>query len=134
MMFTQAGQKSLKLHTQSELSEDFNNDGTVSAADYIVWRNGLGTTYTQACYHTWRANFGQSAIGAAAVDDALIAEYGSITPEPGTLILLSLATPLVYRVRRRDDRMPSSGQQASRTLPAQRSAALAWRLLADLPG
>ena len=38
---------------------DFNNDGSVDAADYVVWRNGLGTIYTQSDYDTWRANFGE---------------------------------------------------------------------------
>ena len=33
----------------------------VDAADCVVWRNGLGTTYTQGDYSTWRAHFGQTA-------------------------------------------------------------------------
>jgi predicted dienelactone hydrolase len=41
-------------------SGDFNQDGTVDAADYVVWRKGLGTTYTQADYDVWRANFGRA--------------------------------------------------------------------------
>ena len=28
------------------LDGDFNNDGKVDAADYVVWRKGFGTTYT----------------------------------------------------------------------------------------
>src|SRR4051812_17870994 len=27
---------------------DFKHDGSVNVADYVIWRNGLGTTYTQA--------------------------------------------------------------------------------------
>jgi hypothetical protein len=34
---------------------DFNNSGTVDAADYVVWRKGLGATYTQTDYDVWRA-------------------------------------------------------------------------------
>jgi hypothetical protein len=45
---------------------DFNADGTVDAADYIVWRNGLGTTYTQPDYDVWRAHFGQT-LGASSL-------------------------------------------------------------------
>jgi outer membrane protein assembly factor BamB len=99
--------------------------------DYVVWRNGLGTTYTQDDYNTWRGNFGRSAAGAAAgtVGDAILRNV----PEPQPLGLLLLALTTHVR-RRRDGRMPRRGRQASRTLPAQRSAALAWRLLADLPG
>ena len=43
------------------LPGDFNQDGTVDAADFVVWRKGLGTTYTQSDYAIWRANFGHSA-------------------------------------------------------------------------
>jgi hypothetical protein len=39
---------------------DFNDDGTVDAADYVVWRNGLGTLFTQSDYDIWRVNFGKS--------------------------------------------------------------------------
>jgi hypothetical protein len=58
---------------------DFDNDGTVDAADYVVWRNGLGTTDNQADYNAWRANFGHTAAGAAAV-----AEYASGSATPPT--------------------------------------------------
>src|SRR5262249_15044183 len=44
----------------SVLPGDFNYDGTVDAADYVVWRKGLGTTYTQSDYDTWRSHFGQT--------------------------------------------------------------------------
>jgi hypothetical protein len=73
------------------LSGDFNTDGTVDAADYIVWRNGLGTTYTQADYNIWRANFGRTAAGAAAVADAIGNAYSSNIPEPITAAIASLA-------------------------------------------
>jgi hypothetical protein len=53
------------------LAGDFNNDGTVDAADYIVWRKGLGTSFTQADYDVWRANFGRSAAGAATAAGAI---------------------------------------------------------------
>jgi hypothetical protein len=36
----------------------------VDGADYVAWRNGLGTIYTPADYNTWRSQFGQIAIGA----------------------------------------------------------------------
>ena len=68
---------------------DFNNDGTVDAADYVVWRNGLGATYTQTHYNLWRAHFGQTAATAA----AHVWAAGSSTPavaEPATLTLFAL--------------------------------------------
>ena len=52
------------------LPGDFNGDGTVDAADYVVWRkyngtnhvlpndNGLGTPIRLSHYTLWRNNFG----------------------------------------------------------------------------
>ncbi len=42
---------------------DYNGDLRVDAADYTVWRDGLGTTFTQADYDVWSENYG--AAGAA---------------------------------------------------------------------
>ena len=64
------------------LEGDFNGDGSVDAADYVVWRKGLGTTYTQADYDVWRAHFGQTA-GSGSGASAIAA-----VPEPTTLVLL----------------------------------------------
>jgi autotransporter-associated beta strand protein len=50
------------------LPGDFNNDGTVSAADYVSWRKGLGTTFTSADYDVWHAHFGQTAAGGSGGD------------------------------------------------------------------
>jgi hypothetical protein len=74
------------------LPGDFNNDSTVDAADYIVWRNGLGTTYTQSDYNTWRANFGHSAAGAVAVADSFANVGSANIPEPTGVALLASAS------------------------------------------
>jgi hypothetical protein len=59
------------------LDGDFNSDGIVDAADYTVWRDGLGTTYTPEDYDLWKANFGAGAgSGSLAVS----------VPEPSTLL------------------------------------------------
>ncbi|QDT67815.1 PEP-CTERM motif protein [Planctomycetes bacterium MalM25] len=75
------------------LPGDFNLDGAVDAADYTVWRDGLGTTYVQADYDTWKNNYGATASSNAAV---------AAVPEPGALALigLGLLTALARRVRR----------------------------------
>jgi uncharacterized membrane protein len=70
---------------------DFNSDGTIDAADYVVWRNGLGTTHTLADYDTWRANFG---VGAAI---STIADGGAI-PEPDSALLHAIASVSVLVV------------------------------------
>ena len=75
---------------------DYNNNGTVDAADYVVWRKNVNTmnvlpnddiggTIGQSQYDQWRAHFGQSAgNGASASANAAI-------PEPATWLLLFLA-------------------------------------------
>jgi hypothetical protein len=76
------------------LPGDFNHDGTVDAADYVVWRKGLGTTYTQNDFNTWRANFGRT-------DGAGSAESVPAVPEPESLSLLLLASIILSVARHR---------------------------------
>jgi hypothetical protein len=64
---------------------DYNHDGVVDAADYVVWRKGLGTIYTQNHYNVWRTNFGQPG-GSGSVVSA-----NAAVPEPATLMLLMFA-------------------------------------------
>jgi len=73
------------------LPGDFNLDGSVDAADYVVWRKTGGTP---AGYNTWRANFGQpSGSGSVAGANATV-------PEPTTLVMLIVAA-VGIRLRRR---------------------------------
>ncbi len=74
---------------------DYNHNGVVDAADYVVWRDELGrtginlpadgdgdNTITQNDYNIWRANFGNhSGSGSAAVANSAV-------PEPPSLILI----------------------------------------------
>jgi hypothetical protein len=64
---------------------DFNQNGVVDAADYVVWCKGLGTIYAQTDYGTWRAHFGQIA------GSGLGARASASVPEPASLVLLTLA-------------------------------------------
>jgi hypothetical protein len=76
------------------LSGDFNNDGSVDAADYVVWRKrGLVPT-TPENYNTWRTNFGETTGGGG---DG-IAESG--VPEPSRPMLLILPAISVLHIRR----------------------------------
>ncbi len=62
---------------------DFNLDGVVDAADYTVWRDGLGSTYTQADYAVWKSHFGEtSGIGSAGASPSRIG-----VPEPPAFAL-----------------------------------------------
>jgi hypothetical protein len=69
---------------------DFNNDGDVDAADFVVWRKTNGTA---AKYDEWRANFGKTTGGGSSGRQPA----GSV-PEPATTCLL-IATALVVNTR-----------------------------------
>ncbi len=80
------------------LQGDFNGNGVVDAADYVVWRTGLGTTYTQADYDVWRAHFGQTA-GSGSGASAFGAGQQAV-PEPATWVLVLLASFAGLALRR----------------------------------
>ena len=69
------------------LPGDFNADGTVNAADYIIWRDGLGTVYTQSHYQAWRSTFRmQFSFGSTGTGSAAVA-----IPEPSGWLFVLLA-------------------------------------------
>jgi hypothetical protein len=76
-------------------SGDFNEDGTVDAADYVVWRKGLGTTHSQTDYEVWRARFGE--LG----DIPSAAPRLPTVPEPSAIALSGLVTTNLLALRRR---------------------------------
>jgi hypothetical protein len=69
------------------LQGDYNNNGTVDAADYVRWRDNPGAFGGDPGFTTWRTNFGKSAGAAAGLGAAAAA-----TPEPATLVMLMLLT------------------------------------------
>jgi hypothetical protein len=77
------------------LPGDYNADGSVDAADYVVWRNDpAGFGGDPAGYNTWRTNFGSlggagSGLGQSAV------------PEPMSFVLAVLAVAICSFNRRR---------------------------------
>jgi arylsulfatase A-like enzyme len=72
-------------------SGDFNKDGVVNAADYIVWRKNGGS---QAEFDTWRANFDAILVGGAIVSSSNVA-----VPEPTGAELTVLLLAGVFRRR-----------------------------------
>jgi hypothetical protein len=79
---------------------DYNNNGTVDAADYVVWRDNLNMSVTlpndetpgmvtQDDYMVWRANFGISAASGTAA-----ALASRAVPEPGSIVLVTVALGL----------------------------------------
>jgi hypothetical protein len=86
---------------------DYNDNGTVDAADFVAWRENLNQSVTlpndetpgtvsQADYTVWRAHFGQSeSLPAAAMQTT------SAVPEPAGWVLCLAAGPLAVRTRRK---------------------------------
>jgi hypothetical protein len=81
------------------IAGDYNQNGTVGADDYILWRKNEGTTNAmandpigdvigQVHYDQWRSNFGQSTANAATI--------GGAVPEPATAGLLLGALWLLF--------------------------------------
>jgi hypothetical protein len=86
------------------LPGDYSDNGTVDAADYVLWRDNQGTnnvlpndpiggTIGASQYDQWRANFGSTGGTGAGT--------GSVVPEPGRMALLVLGALLVGEWRRR---------------------------------
>jgi hypothetical protein len=70
------------------LPGDFNEDGAVDAADYVVWRKNPGGMFTADDYDLWRANFGRLALGT--VGSLIANEVTAPVPESETLWLLTI--------------------------------------------
>jgi hypothetical protein len=103
---------------ESALPGDFNADGMVDAADYVLWRKNDGQ---QSAYDAWRANFGQMA-GAGSSRRAAV-------PEPANTWLMILAAALTTCVpaptragsSRRPDNYANGSNSTSRTIPECRA-------------
>jgi PEP-CTERM motif-containing protein len=80
---------------------DFNLDGTVDAADYVVWRNGLGTIYNQNDYGVWRSHFGASLGPGSGAALLSAAPLSAAVPEPASFVLATLGAFGLTLYRRR---------------------------------
>ncbi len=85
---------------------DYNQNGIVDTADYVVWRNSQGQTglglaadgngdnqITSADFDVWRSKFGQAATGIG-VGEGL--SSASAVPEPSALLLLVVVVVFVH--------------------------------------
>lgn len=99
------------LHNTFSTPGDFNSDGLVDAADYVVWRNNLNHAtslpnetitpgqVTQEDYYVWMANFGASPNAAQASSTAVN------IPEPSSaksFVLLALGAIIRWRGGRKN--------------------------------
>ena len=77
---------------ETSLDGDFNDDGSVDAADYVVWRK---TDNSPAGYDEWRMNFGRTSGAASGA-----ALGGAAVPEPASVVLLLAGVALISCRRR----------------------------------
>jgi T5SS/PEP-CTERM-associated repeat protein len=97
----------LAVDGEGGLMGDYNSDGAVNAADYVVWRKNNGT---QEEYDRWRANFGRppGAGAAAAASSGSIGSVSAAVPEPeaATLMLLGISATYLLSRAARSNRRP----------------------------
>jgi DNA-binding beta-propeller fold protein YncE len=72
---------------------DFDGDGSIDAADYVVWRKGLGTKYTSSDYNIWRTHFGETS--------GSDSSFAAAVPEPANVTLFILAAAASCGIRHR---------------------------------
>jgi hypothetical protein len=98
------------------LPGDYNGDGSVDAADYVVWRKGDGS---DEGYNDWRTNFGHTAgSGSGALADAAV-------PEPASLALCAMI--LILRCARVPARF--GAHQASSAAASASSVTFVGRIM-----
>ncbi len=83
---------------------DYNNNGVVDAADYVLWRNNVGTTTVlpndpaggtigPTQYNNWRANFGKTVGGGSSLGTAAV-------PEPASLVMTLIGAIGLFSLKR----------------------------------
>lgn len=82
-------------------SGDFNHDGSVDAADYVVWRKNPLGNYTPDDYDDWHTNF------ATAPGSGIPPDFSPPVPEPTCCLLAFLCACFGVCMKRRP---PSRGR------------------------
>ncbi len=103
-----------------DLGGDYNGDGKVDAADYVVWRKNAGTP---AEYNTWRTNFGSSGGGVGETLQGIVsigtlpmigAGSAAAVPEPSNIGSCLLIASFLSISRRRKSACVYLGQLKER--------------------
>ena len=105
------GGTTIFLNVVTVLSGDYNQNGVVDAADYVVWRNTRGQAgaglaadgndngqIENGDYIVWRSNFGRTAGSAAVLHSA--EPLSAAVPEPTAAMLLGLSIAALFLIHR----------------------------------
>jgi autotransporter-associated beta strand protein len=84
----------VRIDASAGLTGDYNNDGTVDAADYVLWRKNPAAFGGPGGYATWSQNFGEGGSGSGS---------GAV-PEPSALLLAIGAVLCLLACRRASPR------------------------------
>jgi hypothetical protein len=108
--------KSVALAVVPTITGDYNADGAVDAADFVVWRDTLNQSgpglpadgnhdnvIDANDYDVWRKHFGQSIAGSFGVSTNS-AEMAFAAPEPSVCVLLDIAIATLGYIRRPRER------------------------------
>jgi hypothetical protein len=107
--FGQAAITTTIVRELSSLLGDFNDDGTVDAADYVFWRK-IGSSSTD--YNDWRANFGNTSFSGSGARTATSSEPRlTAVPEPAAASLLMFSSLACIRRRKRRIENASTAHQ-----------------------
>jgi hypothetical protein len=87
----------LHLLATTPLVADFNQDGTVDAADYVLWRKNINS---EGAYDQWTGQFGESS-GTGSGSHLAGPSANGATPEPSALLLAAIGCITAVVLRRR---------------------------------
>jgi hypothetical protein len=119
---------------------DFNYDGFVDAADYVMWRKVMTTTFEEG-YGIWTTHFGESAGGGGIAQADKVSEVAPLTalaqplsPEKPAILRQGEAAALAFAATVQDSRVSTinagsglvSHARAFREVRVRDAALIAW--------
>jgi len=102
-----ANQVLLQVAQATPLTGDYNGNGKVDAADYVVWRKTNGT---QTGFEAWRSHFGLPS--GSGIGSSVDSPSQPVVPEPATMALLPFVAGLCLWQTARNRKVPPTHRPA----------------------